>query len=103
MSDVKTIDIYTKPSSTWRIMLRHIVIWCYLVGAEAVSHIWFGGSWVIDSMVLIGLVALVSGGIMREAGMRVEMTTAEIRLWVAAGMPLDIKQWRVDRKRHEAA
>lgn len=104
MAEVKTINVDSSPrEGTIRVAWRHAVIWTYLVGAEGVSHLWFGGSWVIDMMILTGLIAMIFGQVSKFAGTRVSMTPAEIRLWVAAGMPLDVKTWKESRKLHEVA
>jgi len=98
MADVKTIGVSTKQTGVVTMFFRHVVIWGFLVGAEAGSHLWFGGSWVIDMMILTALVLFVINMATKKSGMAVEMTPAEIRLWVAAGMPNDIKEWRTNRK-----
>ncbi len=103
MADVKSINISTKQTGVVVMALRHTVIWTFLVGAEAGSHLWFGGSWVIDMMIITALVLFVINMATKASGMAVEMTPAEIRLWVAAGMPDDIKDWRASRKLTQAA
>lgn len=103
MADVKTISISTKQPGSLSVILRHAFIWSFLVGAEAASHLLFGGSWVIDVMILTALILLIAHQASNQSGMSVAMTPAEVRLWVAAGMPNDIKSWRLNRNLAESA
>lgn len=104
MADVKIIKVDTQQGwGTIRVAWHHTVIWTYLVGAEGISHIWFGGSWVIDMMIIAGLFTIGAGQIAKSSGTTVSLTLPEIRLWVAAGMPLDVKAWKDARKLHEVA
>lgn len=103
MAEVRTINVYTNGPKLLTITARQTVIWVYLICAEAVSHLWFGGSWVIDLIVLVGLVMVATNSVMRQTGYSAEMTSAELRLWVAAGTPLDVKEWQAQRKLHEVA
>ena len=103
MAEVKSISIDTKPPGTFRIAARHAIIWSYLIGTEAASHLWFGGSWVVDLMIVTMLVLFVIQFAMKSGGYTVSMTKSEIRLWVHAGMPDDVKAWRANRKLTEVA
>lgn len=95
MSEVRTIQVVTtKPTSTPMMIVRQFVLWAYLIGAEAVSHIWFGGSWVVDIMVIVLMFVYGYGKYSTGQGFSVEMTSADIKKWVADGMPPDIKEWK---------
>lgn len=99
MADANSINISTREDgSNLKLIGRHAIIWTFLVGAEAASHLLFGGSWVIDMMVIVALIAWCAAQVSKQTGLSVQMTRPELREWVAAGMPSDIKQWRVDRK-----
>lgn len=98
MADVTQIKIVTKMPGNIALFVRQALIWGYLVGAEAASHLLFGGSWIIDLMVLASLILIVTKHATQTAGMAPSMTKAEIRLWVAAGMPNDIAAWRAGSK-----
>ncbi len=104
MMDVSTIRVDPDPNpSTFRLAIRHTMIWGYLIGAEASSHLLFGGSWVIDVMVLTSTIMWIVGKAFKESGSTVAMSPAEIRRWVTAGMPRDIKHWRELQKISGAA
>lgn len=103
MADIKTITIYTKPPGSFRIAIRQTIIWGFLIGAEFLSHRLVGGSWVIDLMVLAGAVGLIINMVGRSWGWSAEMTPGEIRLWVAAGMPQDVKRWKDESKMRKVA
>jgi hypothetical protein len=104
-ADTIKIDLSPAPG-IFRVALRHAILWSYLVGAEFASHYLFGGSWVIDLMILVIMCAFVTVGIRKEVGLSVKMTKPEIKLWVASGMPGDIKEWhdaRAESGRTDAA
>lgn len=104
MAETKSINVSTmKPAGNIKLIFRHCMLWGFLVGAEAAAHLLFGGSWVIDIIVLTVVALFVVSQVSKSAGFSVEMTKAELRLWVAAGMPDDIKQWRADQKLAKAA
>lgn len=100
MSNI-TIDL-TKPVSTFTFVFRQAVVWSFMVASEAAAHLWFGGSWVIDIMILVVLGLLITNYARRGIESLCPMTKPELRLWVAAGMPDDVKAWR-DARRAEAA
>jgi hypothetical protein len=72
--------------------LNYSATWGYLVVAEAVSHAWFGGSWIIDLMIVIGMFGLVRTLYHPEEN--IVMSHSDVRAWVKAGMPDDIMEWR---------
>jgi hypothetical protein len=102
MAEVKTITVWTdmiKRPGIVSIGARQIVFWSCLVGAEAASHLLFGGSFVID-IIIIAIVAMVSvSQIQKMSGYRFDMTQDEIKRWAADGAPLDILAWRERSKR----
>lgn len=99
MAEVKKITVVTAPlAPAWRMFVRHAMLWTFLVGAEGASHTWFGGSWVVDFLVMAMLVMWVSSRVAADCGSAVEMTTSELRDWVQAGMPPDVRSWRASMK-----
>jgi hypothetical protein len=94
MVETKTIDVNFKQWGALRLALHNAIVWGYLVGAEGVSHVWFGGSWVVDAMIIVALISILITTTAKKTGASVRLTPAEIRLWVAAGMPGDIKAWQ---------
>ncbi|RWF52046.1 MAG: hypothetical protein EOS50_26060 [Mesorhizobium sp.] len=96
MSDVRQISVAPKPRLS-RSILGHTAFWCFLVGATGISRLWFGGAWTIDVIVL--LLALLGGyTIATVSGAVVNMFKGETADWVKAGMPDDIKAWRICRR-----
>lgn len=102
MAETLLISVDEKPIGIPRFFFRHTIVWSYLVGAEGISHLWFGGSWVVDLMIVFGMCAIFARWVSRD-NLSVKMTRAEVRLWVAAGMPKDIKEWRANRALKEVA
>lgn len=94
MANAVSISIETKPPGTIKLAIRQIITWTCLVAAEGISHVWFGGSWVIDIMVIGIFFLTLYAVVARQSGMSVKMTPDEVRRWVMAGMPGDVKQWR---------
>jgi hypothetical protein len=97
MPEVRTIRVITnfdKPTGSVRLFFNQLMFWGFLVGAEGGSRMWFGGSWVIDVMVVTLVIMAAIAMSTKTLQIEAKMTTAEIRRWVAAGMPLDIKEWR---------
>lgn len=94
MVDARSITLSTESYGAFRFALRQTVIWTYLIAAEWGSHYLFGGSWVIDLMVIV---MMVMAGILvgiRKTGWSVETTPTELKRWVNAGMPPDFASWR---------
>jgi hypothetical protein len=101
MAEVRTIRMIAnsgKSIGPVRSLWNNVVFWTFLVGAEGISRMWFGGSWVIDVMIVTVVAVWATTTSVRSAQVEVNMTPAEIRRWVAAGMPLEIKEWRASEK-----
>jgi len=106
MGDVETIRVDADTSGRTgaiKAAIKQAIFWSYLVCAEAVSHLWFGGSWIIDLIILIFLFIFALSRIEKFSGSTVCMTRDELRMWVAAGMPSDVKEWRARQKLVDAA
>lgn len=97
MTDTK-LDTITIIYNQRTSIVRRTLPWIYLVGSEGISHWWFGGSWVIDLLVLVGLIVILHNMFQESAGAKVNMTVAEIQRWAAHGCPLDIAMWRKSEK-----
>lgn len=86
------ITVGPLPSMSRRVVW-FLLFWGMLVGAIGVSKAWFAGSWVVDLIALFfALMAVVAFG-MRSGGTSVWLTRPQLRLWVDAGMPDDVKAW----------
>jgi len=98
MAEVKTITVWTdsqiKRPGTIVGAAKQVVFWGCLVGAEAASHLLFGGSWVVDVIVLAAAMLVVADRIGRLSGFKFDMSQNEIKRWAADGAPLDVKAWR---------
>lgn len=98
MNTTQEITVITKPRGNVWLFTKQFIIWSYLVLAEGVAHWWFGGSWIIDLMVLISLVGILSLKVLGMTGRGVVMTKDEIRAWVQSGMPDNVVEWRASER-----
>jgi hypothetical protein len=101
MAEVRTIRVITneeKPTGMVTQFIRQAMFWSFLVGAEGGSRMWFGGSWVVDVMIVALVITWMITMIVRSTQVEVRMTPSEIRRWVGAGMPLQVKEWRASEK-----
>jgi hypothetical protein len=104
MSEVRMIRlIQHEPTSSVRLFFNQLMFWGFLVGTEGFSRMWFGGSWVVDVMLIVVVIVWGITMSVRATGVEVNMTTAEIRRWVAAGTPRDVKEWRRAEKERLSA
>lgn len=97
MADARVLRVLTGPAETVRPTIRHIVFWVIIVVAVGLSRVWFGGALVVDFAALMLACLWLFGKITESDGFAVRMTRTEIRDWVAAGMPADVKAWREAR------
>lgn len=100
MAEVKTITVWTENQMKAKRpgiiigTIKQVVFWSCLVGAEAASHLIFGGSWVVDIIVLSAVLLLVADKVSKLGGFKFDMTQDEIKRWAADGAPFDVQAWR---------
>ncbi|SEG64355.1 hypothetical protein [Bosea lathyri] len=93
MPDTKTISTQMPGSKTAR-WLRFVAFWIVIVAAFGFSKQWFGGSWVIDLIVLLLVALTTTSGVRSVLGYTADLTREQITAWVAAGQPADVKAWK---------
>lgn len=97
MTATTQIEIRRKALHPVTRMLALAIVIAAFVGAIGVSRVWFGGAVVIDLLILM-LIGFLCVSIARNvSGEAVTMTPGELRLWVAADMPDNIRDWREAR------
>lgn len=89
----ETITISQSTTTLPAVIVRHVLVWGFLIGAAGLSRVWFGGAWIIDLTILFLLIGWLIGVAKRELGKHVEITYEELRQWVLAGQPRDIREW----------
>lgn len=77
-----------------RLAARQVVVWSPMVIVEGASHAWFGGSWVIDVIVLVMFFMMLATNKILKAGLGVDVTKQQLRDWIADGMPDDLAGWK---------
>lgn len=95
MANTNTITIVI---SRPRQMLMPILFWGSLLGAEWFTRWAFGGSFLVDCIVLIGIIAGLSMLGIAKSGLSVAMDRRELKRWVDDGMPRDVQAWRASKK-----
>lgn len=91
--NTKEITVIRKRSWFAKIF-GHIMFWATLIAAAGTSRLLFGGSWVIDVLILVITLVVVVMLAREMSGYSVDLTNEQIAAWVAAGQPDDIKAWR---------
>ena len=92
MSSVtRVIHINAEPptSPIWS-ATRTVFSFVVLIGAEGASHWLFGGSWVIDLIILVAIGTYIADRVTKANGWSADMAPEEIRDWVADGMPAKV-------------
>jgi len=74
------------------------IVWGFCLFTEAVSHLMFSSSWVVDDLVLSVVGTWIVLAVMYGANKTIIMDHEEIRQWVDAGMPDDVRAWRQQRR-----
>lgn len=98
MSNVREIKINTLSSGVKiPVIAQQVVFWSITLGALLVSERLFGGHWVTDVIALMfSFFWLLAMG-NRLTGSTVFLTKPEIKAWVDAGMPDDVKAWKASQ------
>lgn len=76
---VEEITVIAKPLGRIHRLVIITIGLSFLVGTEATAHLLFGGSWVVDLVILVALVTMLMGQAKIYQGGMVGMTKAEIR------------------------
>jgi hypothetical protein len=71
----------------------------FLSGVIAFSRWLFGGSLLLEVLAFVLFLMIVSSMHKHDAGKSAKMTRTEIKDWVDAGCPENIKEWKAQRGR----
>ncbi|WP_454629654.1 hypothetical protein [Bradyrhizobium cenepequi] len=98
MSDKKVeIHVQTKRPRRFILLLIQALFWAMLIGSIAVSRIWLGGSFLVETLATIFSIVMLFKFARQFAGMEVEMSTDEVADWLRDGAPPDVKEWAAAR------
>ena len=97
MADARVVRVLTGSAEPVWPTIRHIVFWVIIVVAVGLSRVWFGGAFIVDFAAFMLACLWLFGKITESDGFAVRMTRTEMRDWVSAGMPEDVKSWQEAR------
>lgn len=94
MPDVAKITVVQKRQNRFISILILTTFWIILIGAIGISRTWLGGSFIVEAIAAVFSVAVLVAMAKHNIGIEVTMTPAELRQWLDAGSPADVKEWR---------
>lgn len=93
MSDATVVSV-SNYNTTIKVLINNIIFWSFILISVGGSKLLFGGSWVIDILVLLSAISWFCFTGLKIKGYSVSITKEENAKWVEAGMPDDVKAWK---------
>lgn len=94
MADAVQINVFPKQGNWVRYMLAQFGFWVPLVAAVAVTEIYLGGSWVVNTLALLAGFMWFFSVLAISSGKYAKLSRAEVIQWVGDGAPADVKAWK---------
>jgi len=88
VNDNRIYTVVVRSTTTGELVFRALLVCLILIGGSGISHLYWGGSWIIDIMLVITMLAVTSG-VSQHSEREARMTPDQLRNWVLDGMPDD--------------